>query len=125
MTNSWKTRNPNINILPFILCTLKVLYLWIRPLNEVSDERPLLVRDQHPRPLVRLQSQRLQGEVLDEVIPRIVVVTVAHLVELDTLWPLYQTHYLLQIIKIFKMAALKSQSSIHRYLSVSRSMFNG
>lgn len=45
------------------------------PLNEVGDEVPLLVRDKHPSPLVRLQSQRPQGEVLEEVISRVAALT--------------------------------------------------
>ena len=39
------------------------------PLNEVGEESPLLVGNQHPSPLVRLQAQRLESEVLNEVKP--------------------------------------------------------
>jgi len=40
-------------------------------LDEVVDEVPLLVADDHPGPLVRLQPQGLQGELLEELHPRV------------------------------------------------------
>ena len=42
-----------------------------RSLDEVVDEVSLLVADDHPGPLVRLQPQGLQGELLKEFHPRI------------------------------------------------------
>jgi len=50
---------------------LKEMYLWRRSFDEVVDEVSLLVTHDHPRPLVRLQSQRLEGELLQEVHPGI------------------------------------------------------
>ena len=49
----------------------KIIYLWRGPFNEVVDEGPLFVTDHHPGPLVRLQPQGLQGELLQEVDPGI------------------------------------------------------
>ena len=50
---------------------VSISYLWRWPFNEVVDKGPLFVTDHHPGPLVRLQPQGLQGELLQEVDPGI------------------------------------------------------